>query len=225
MSSVYSDPLDQISNYRAKADGKEFEDKFEFAMRKATKDSKTYAIKRANKEMDEKEGTDFLCGGIRLDPTLHFSGPSKNFMPYVCDSEIPSGVPHTNFKMGVRLANWGKGHYNEFPEPVVVIGLDMEPKDFRIWEDVIMDTISKNGKDIVDKAVLVLDDFEANDKESRAELFETPLVKNENIAERDLEWLRKGGYSEIIKFREELEEGDEKKDGKNETCIYLDGAW
>lgn len=66
-------------------------------------------------------------------------------MPYICDSGIPSGVPYKNFMMGIRLANWGNKHYNEFPDPVVVIGLDLESREFHLWKDVITDTICKEG--------------------------------------------------------------------------------
>ena len=144
--------------------------------------SKEFKIeKHIGDDMDKNEGTDFTHGELRIDTTLDFV--NKDHMPFVCDTGITATSCH-NFKMGIRIGNSHKG-FHEFPEPVVVIGLDMDTREYRKWQDVIEESLVKHAKQIMFAANDVYLDYTTTDKEEREELFEQPLKTNRAFHEPD----------------------------------------
>lgn len=125
--------------------------------------------------MDKYEGTDFIYMDMRVDATVYLSG--KKWMPYIADTGIEV-IPGQTLKMGIRHGNTYNG-YTEFPEPVVVIGLDCaDGKLFDLYEKEISQTLVHNADEIINTAVDVYADYTTKDLEERKYLFSEPLRKN-----------------------------------------------
>ncbi len=154
--------------------GAEFEDDFEEAL--FTRNPKEKLTKTRGTELDKNEGTDFFHQGLRLDTTLDFS--NKDTMPYVFDSKIPA-TGFQNFQIGIRHGNKHNG-YTEFPEPVVVIGLDMEPYLYRLNKYEIMKNITAHADEIFRSAEDAYVDYTSNTLEDREDLIDQPLRPNKN---------------------------------------------
>ena len=110
-------------------------------------------INCAGMDIDQKAGTDFIyksidCTELRIDLTLDFE--EKKCMPYIVETDIPA-TDSKNFKMGIRHGNTHNG-YTEFDKPVVVVGLEMSPQDYRIHEDEILDNIMSHYDDLICEA-------------------------------------------------------------------------
>lgn len=136
---------------------------------------KTVKDMRSSKD-DKEQGTDIILNSVRMDITMNFA--QKDWMPFSFETDIPATITD-NIKIGVRHGNSHKG-YTEFKEPVIVIGVDMEPYTYRLYEDEILDNIDKNIDNILIAATDAIQDYTTTDKEERKELFDTPLRKNKN---------------------------------------------
>lgn len=201
-------------NLQYEAQGKEFERGFIIALKRQFKDNKTYHIEtHTGTDMDTKQGTDFTCADIRIDPTLNFS--HKNYMPYIMETDI-AATPCQNFKMGIRHGNHHEGQYHGFDEPVVVIGIDMPPEDYKVWQDEIFKNIEENAFDIIENASIALEDYMAVTKEDREDLIDAPLKKNPNYRPPKNP-LQK--YANIEKFRAELENQETENSTNYEVSI------
>lgn len=134
-------------------------------------------------ELDTNEGTDIIFDDMRLDPTLNFS--NKKYMPFIYETDIQA-TPFHNWKIGIRIGvKYFKKHksiYTNFPQPVVVIGLDMSASDYRVWRDAIIENMTANNNEIMydlfTKAQDAYFDYITTDKEKRKELEDTPLKPN-----------------------------------------------
>ena len=127
--------------------------------------------------MDKNEGTDFTHNNLRLDTTLDFSG--KDYMPFISDTNI-TATPFHNFQIGVRIGNSHRG-FHEFPEPVVVVGLDMDAHEYRKYQEVIEESLIKHAKQIMFAANDAYLDYTTVDKEERENLFSQPLKPNKSF--------------------------------------------
>lgn len=125
---------------------------------------------------DKHEGTDFVLNDVRIDTTLQFS--NKNFMPFIYETKIPA-TPHENFTMGIRIGNSHNG-YTEFPKPVVVIGLDMTPHEYDVWENVIEDNLTRYADDIILTITDVYLTYTSQEEEDRNGLAIPCLTPNKN---------------------------------------------
>lgn len=157
-------------------------------------------------DLDVNEGTDFTNNDVRIDATLDFR--HKDFMPFSCDTGIEA-TPIHNFQLGIRLGNSHKG-FTEFPEPVVVIGLDMTSQEYRTWQDVIEENMVANANGLMFAINDAYLDYITDDKEERKELFSQPLRPNKsfekpkNLSKR-FEDLNELQYS----IMEQKDEGDQ----------------
>lgn len=177
--------------------GNEFEDGFVFATKKAFKDSKVYKVKNlTGTNVDYTEGTDLMIGEIRIDPTINFD--NKDYMPFVADTGIVA-VGRQTWQMGVRHGNSHKG-YQEFKEPVVVIGLNMSAQEYRANEDAILESLEKNAEDLMVKADDCLLDYTTTDSYERLDLYDTPLKPNSNYKEPKRIGDRYKAYNNINRF-------------------------
>ena len=125
---------------------------------------------------DKHEGTDFVLNDVRIDTTLQFS--NKDFMPFIYETKIPA-TPYENFTMGIRIGNSHNG-YTEFPKPVVVIGLDMTPHEYKVWENVIEDNLTRYADDIIITITDVYLTYTLQEEEDRDGLAIPCLISNKN---------------------------------------------
>lgn len=140
--------------------GKEFESMFVFNALKQLTIKKGYVAKDTiNTDLDRRYGTDMICNGVRIDVTLNFS--EKDHITMIKDSGIKA-TPLRNFKIGIRYGNSYKG-FTRFDEPVVVIGVDMLPNDYRANEDSICDNVYKYAEDIFHTAESHLKTYKETD--------------------------------------------------------------
>lgn len=136
-------------------------------------------VRKSTKKEDLEEGTDFIYrDALRIDITSAFS--KKDNMPFITDTNIESGIPGQNIKMGIRLGNRCKKEhgYHEFKEPVVVIGYDVSPKELDNYEDQILDTIHKHAEDIIYYATDCYYDYMEQDPEERECIENKTLQRN-----------------------------------------------
>ena len=156
--------------------GTEFEHSFIVLLKQQFRNSKTFKITELSGTVqDTEQGTDFLCGEIRIDPTTNFS--HKNNMPYIAETQIPA-TPTQNFQIGIRHGNNYGGHYTPFEHPVVVIGLNITPPEYYKYQDYIDSNIAKHAENLMIAASDALDDYTTTDLKEREELFTTPLRPN-----------------------------------------------
>ena len=159
-----------ITRYEAR--GKKFEEDVIVAFAEAFEGSRTYKIRDCGGSViDKEQGTDFMCGDLRLDITTNFSG--KDCMPFIYESDIELSSLH-NLKFGVRFGN----KYGDFPKPVVVIGTDVLSEDYSIWKKDIVRAIKEQASRIIEIASDCFDDYYTVDRKDRADLFSTPLKRN-----------------------------------------------
>ena len=159
-------------------------------------------------EDDIKEGTDFIFGNMRFDPTLNFS--NKTYMPYIADTKIPATRLHT-FQMGIRHGNSNRRSYHGFKEPVLVIGLDMTPSEYHRYENEIENNLKKHMKDLIMKAADVMDDYTTIDPKERLELFDMPLKRNPNYKQPPNLEQRYKMIANIRRKFEDMEDSQEEK--------------
>lgn len=204
---------DDILRYIGQAHGKDFENLFCHTLGETYKSSKNYNVQSyTGTRIDTEQGTDAIFNDghskIRLDPTLNFY--HKNYMPYIADSNIKCG--NKTLWFGIRHGNHHNGEYHPFPEPVVVVGLNAEPKEYNEDFFIIESDLKNNMTDIITFAYDCLEDYNATVVTERQELFSTPLRKNpdyrppkKNIKER---------YAKIEQWRDEvLDEKGQVKEG------------
>lgn len=160
--------------------GKEFESDMICALRHKFQDSRIYRIKNmGGTRMDKEEGTDFLCGEIRLDATMNFN--DKDTMPFIADTGIPA-TRNQNFLVGVRHGNTYRG-YKGFPQPVIVIGVDMDSHTYHQYDIEIIENTQKHAEELMDFASDCLEDYLTVDPEERLDLYRTPLRPNPSYKE------------------------------------------
>ena len=201
--------------------GTDFEDNFIFALDKVYKNMKAYHVdKYTGTKMDKEQGTDCILrdsySEIRIDPTLNFS--HKNYMPYIAESDIRV-CGGQNLWFGVRHGNHHNYKYNGFDEPVIVIGINMDPKDYKANDYTILKNLEKNMDEIVTFAYDCLDDYNTTNVEERKDLPCTPLRRNPNYRppKRNL----KQRYADIENFRQQYVD-NEKGHATHETCVHFD---
>ena len=160
--------------------GKEFETDMIGALRHQFQDSRIYRIRNmGGTRMDKEEGTDFLCGEIRLDATMNFS--DKDTMPFIADTGIPA-TKMQNFLVGVRHGNTYRG-YTGFPQPVIVIGVDMDSYTYHQCDNEVIANAEKHAEELMDFASDCLEDYLTVDAEERLDLYRTPLRPNPSYKE------------------------------------------
>lgn len=98
-------------------------------------------------------------------------------MPYIQDTGIPA-TKFTNFKMGVRHGNHHDKAYHPFDEPVVVIGVDMTPREFYQNRDEIEANVKEHAEELIAKADDTLLDYTTTDPEERKDIEAQPLKPN-----------------------------------------------
>ena len=192
------------NSFRYRSDqsvGTDFEQLVIFVLKQKFKYIKSYKITdHTGTKLDKEQGTDFTCGEIRFDATTNFS--EKNNMPWIKDTELEA-TPFKNFMLGIRNHN----NKQPFEQPVVIIGLDVEPREYHLYEDLIEENLKKHAKELINQASECLDDYQAADEKTRQELgIETVLTKNP-----EYEPPRKGlppKYEKIEKFRQQLDHLD-----------------
>lgn len=118
-----------------------------------------------SKNEDIHHGTDIMFrdpsgffgvnGLIRFDVTHNFS--KKNNMPFVCKEPTKIGNPPLDFYYGIRTGN----PHENFESPVVVIGFDMKPEDYKSFEDngSVQDTFHKETYEILNMSNDILQGF------------------------------------------------------------------
>lgn len=150
--------------------GKSFEDDVisilsrKFCTDKYYRSRQCQIVNCAGKDIDHNAGTDFIyksidCTEMRIDLTLNFN--DKKYMPYIVETDIPV-TDSKNLKIGIRHGNTHKG-YTEFDKPVVVVGIEMSPYEYRQHEDEILDNIMDHYDDIICEAQTVYEAY--TDKE------------------------------------------------------------
>lgn len=160
--------------------GREFESDMICALRHKFQDSRIYRIKNmGGTRMDKEEGTDFLCGEIRLDATMNFN--DKDTMPFIADTGIPA-TRNQNFLVGVRHGNTYRG-YKGFPQPVIVIGVDMDSHTYHQYDIEIIENTQKHAEELMDFASDCLEDYLTVDPKERLDLYRTPLKPNPSYTE------------------------------------------
>lgn len=160
-------------------------------------------IKETSKEQDLYEGTDMIYDDdLRLDLTTAFD--TKDNMPYMFDTGIPA-ANGKNYMMGVRIGNTHKGH-TDFPEPVIVFGVTMEPKEYYNHEDELLKSLHENAKQLISKAYDAIDDYQCTDMEERQELFDTPLQRNPKY--KMPKKVKNNRYLEIEELRKEIDKNN-----------------
>lgn len=140
---------------------------------------------------DTERGTDLIMKGfdesnenayMRIDVTLDFS--NKDNMPFIYDTGV-SATPYETYKMGIRIGNTNEGHKN-FKDPVVVIGIDMLPHEFKKWQTRIIERLEANQCNklfyLLDLARDAYEDY-TKCGEERKDLIEKPLRKNPRYVE------------------------------------------
>lgn len=102
--------------------------------------------------LDKEQGTDFVCDNImHLDVTTNIS--QKDNLIYKHHIQTPYyAACGQNFCMNIRRGNNYRGRFNEFDKPVVVLGIDISPREFHANEDAIMENLNTHAKDIIDQA-------------------------------------------------------------------------
>jgi len=170
---------DAVCNFADGPVGTDFENVFCNEVADAYSWCKKSPIKKYHgiREIDYYQGTDATFDDgelrIRIDPTLNFYG--KPFMPYIADSEIPCGNGTVLF--GIRHGNEHNG-YTPFPEPVVVIGISADAREYNNNFFCIKEDLQKNMNDIMSFAYDIMYDYKAMTIDGRLELESTPLRKN-----------------------------------------------
>ena len=160
--------------------GTEFETDMVDMLSDVFQNSRVYKIRKTTGTIaDTKEGTDFFCGEIRLDATMDFR--DKDFMPFVADTGIPA-TEIQNFLVGVRHGNSHRG-YQGFPEPVVVIGVNMDPSTYHQYENLVMDNAKRHATELMDFASDCLEDYITTDPTERKDLYRTVLRPNPRYRE------------------------------------------
>jgi hypothetical protein len=195
--SYYGNPLDNfINNIKT---GDSFEESFIKSLKKTFHDTRSFKIiQTTNTKLDYEQGTDVIYkdkynSTIRLDPTLNFSGQadietgrigdgkpkSEKHMPFLLETGIPA-FPNSpyNFKMGIRIGVTHKGLYKDFEEPVIVVGLDMDPKVYDKYSTMICEQMDRRMRDIINVAEDCLTDYNTMDPKDREELWARPLEPN-----------------------------------------------
>lgn len=153
-------PPDNCTRYNNTPIGKNFEAKVISVLKNKFRDNKTFRIEdtRGTKE-DIQNGTDFICGGIRIDLTMNID--NKDNMVFIKETDLDpiNGFP---IKMGIRKGNnhTRNGKTHEFAEPVVVIGLDMPPTLYELYEDDIEIYVQKHDTELICKADDYLAEYE-----------------------------------------------------------------
>ena len=181
--------------------GKEFEDLIYFYMCKIYNN----AIRHLGDDLDTKQGTDIEINEIRIDVTLNFS--NKDYMPFVYETKIEA-FPGEYFKIGIRHGNSHynaekKEHYNEFDKAVIVVGLDIRPKDYYLWDNVIIDNLSKDKYNKARKLVYEIekayDDYRFIDEQERID------YEIEHILKGNKDYEEPGGLGEFYKEHNEFQ--------------------
>ena len=162
------------NNIHIDTQGTEFEQTVIAIMKKTLPRGLKFQSTLSSKD-DIEQGTDAVCGEVRIDLTSNFT--HKNYMPYIQDTGIPA-TRFTNFKMGVRHGNHHDRAYHPFDEPVVVIGVDMTPREFYRNQDEIEANVKKYAEELIAKADDTLLDYTTTDPEERKELVTQPLEPN-----------------------------------------------
>lgn len=165
---------DPSSNVHIDAQGTEFEQTVIAIMRKTLPSGWKFKSTLSSKD-DHEQGTDAMCGEIRIDLTSNFT--NKNYMPYIQDTGIPA-TRFTNFKIGIRHGNHHDRSYHPFDEPVVVIGVDMTPREFYQNQDEIEVNVKEHAEELMTMATDTLIDYTTTDPEERKIIDTQPLRPN-----------------------------------------------
>ena len=128
-------------------------------------------------DLDKCEGTDFIHNSVRFDITLDFK--NKDHMPFMIDTDIKV-TQNDTMHMGVRIGNRHNG-YTEFPEPVIILGLNMDSRTYKKREDEIVDNLVKQADDIIMTANDVYLDYTTTDQDERQDLFDLQLEVNKKF--------------------------------------------
>lgn len=156
--------------------GKEFEHSCIVLWKQKFENNKTLTITDvSDTDADKKEGTDLLCGDIRIDVTTDFA--KKDNMPYIADTGIPA-TRTQNFQIGIRHGNNYKDRYHPFPYPVVVIGVDVTPGEYYRNQEIIEENIQKHAHELIQLATDVLDDYQTTDPKERQEILDRQILKH-----------------------------------------------
>lgn len=118
-----------------------------------------------SKNEDIHHGTDIMFydpsgffgvnGLMRFDMTHNFS--EKNNMPFICKEPTRIGNSSLNFYYGIRIGNPNEN----FKSPVIVIGFDMKPKEYKAFEnnDSIQEAFHKETYEILNMSNDILQGF------------------------------------------------------------------
>lgn len=144
---------------------------------------------------------------IRIDPTLNFD--MKKHMPFVYETDIPC-TQYQDFKIGIRVGNvhkdenTGKKVYHDFERPVVVIGANVDAKEFNEQYDIIKENLEEYMPDLIIESIDATLDFVTKNPKAREDLAQEPLKSNPNY------YMHKHceKYKELIELRSKLDKGD-----------------
>ena len=160
--------------------GSDFESDMISALKDGLSQNEVYRITSMKGTiLDKQQGTDFLCGKMRLDATMNFF--DKDHMPFIAATGIPA-IPGYNFFIGIRHGNSYKG-YTGFQQPVVVIGVDMDPYTYGQHDNEIFASIKQNALKLMKSAKICLLDYLMQDPEQRKQLRYHPLRENPQYVE------------------------------------------
>ena len=210
------------------SNGKDFETVVGQTMTTYAKEHKSMGITvkdyTGDKLVDKCEGTDFKISlremhdsveYIRVDATLDFD--NKDNMPFMYDTGIVAleYPDKKNFKIGIRIGNT-HNRFTEFNEPVVVIGVDCTPEEYKNNENIIESNLSRNIGKIIGQEVTINGkrcfvshllqayyDFQfiGEDREEISLMgMQTPLQKNKKYRKiRDTKFDKNIAYQETVK--------------------------
>ena len=160
--------------YSAKRTGYIVEDKFYDCLKSAlckrefyrthdkdkAKENAEKLLKRyTGSKLDREQGTDAVYDDkIRIDFTTNFS--NKDHVVNTRSTGITVYGMH-NLLMGIRTGNnYGPNKYTKFEKPVVVLGVNMTPGEFKRHDDIITDNLTFQGEKILDLALAYYERYE-----------------------------------------------------------------
>ena len=166
--------------------GKEFESDVAYAMHTAHQKIQTPYLRKTSDDThkDQFEGTDIVWTNIRIDATLAFDTSKKNdTMPYIYHTDIQLSTGYF-LDIGIRIGNISnkdtkREKYNNFPEPVVVIGTTMDAREYKNFHsNIIPECLKANMQKILYAIGDAYYDYVTKDPEERQLLESQPLQKN-----------------------------------------------
>lgn len=133
-------------------------------------------------KLDKEQGTDAIYDNkVRIDFTINFN--NKDHMVNTKDTGL-TVYNHHNLLIGIRTGNnYGADNYTKFEKPVVVLGVNMTPGEFKKHDDIITSNLTFHGTKILNLALEHYEKYKNSQTPNRSKLNATAKHANnkENI--------------------------------------------